>query len=160
MRDNARRWLKLCPDPPAEADPWEFFKTCVRNRFESPNLKYFTRARLYGLKQRTSVTKYIATFQDLCSQIDEITEPEALQAFLMGLKPSLQIHFAGNPTLRENLSTVMQVAESLDNVQYNSRNKQPFLWPHPAQEVSSESSSDSNPESFPEPMELDTMSRA
>jgi hypothetical protein len=144
MRDNARRWLKLCPATPDTADPWEYFKKCVQARFLSANHKYFSRSRLYELKQRGSVTKYIADFQDICSEIDDISEPEALQAFLMGLKPRIQVHFAGNPMLREDLSTVMQVAESLDNVQYQNRNRFPAQWSRPA-----------NQESFPQPMELD-----
>ncbi|KAF9545364.1 hypothetical protein EC957_011011 [Mortierella hygrophila] len=89
MRDNARQWLKLCPAAPENTDPWEYFK---------------------------KFTKYIAEFQDLCSQIDDITEPEALHTFLMGLEPAIQAHFTRNPTLRQDLNTVMQVAESLDNV--------------------------------------------
>ncbi|KAG0194972.1 hypothetical protein BGX33_004664, partial [Mortierella sp. NVP41] len=68
----------------------------------------------------------------------------------MGLKPSIQVHFAGNPMLRENLSTVMQVAESLDNVQYHNRNRLPVQWSRPAFKHRDQ------PESFPQPMELDS----
>lgn len=147
MRDNARRWLKLCPAAPDTVDPWEFFKRNIRKRFESPNLKFFARTRLYELKQKGSVTKYIADFQDICSQIEDITEPEALQTFLMGLKPQIQVHFAGNPALRVDLNTAMQVAESLDKVQYQNRNFFHAPWSHPA------------PETLPvaEPMDLDNV---
>jgi len=149
MRENARRWLKLCPATPENVDPWEHFKSCVLARFQSANHKFFARSKLNGLKQHGSVTKYIAAFQDLCSQIDDISEPEALQAFLMGLKPSIQIHFAGNPTLRQDLSTAMQIAESLDNVQYQNRNRPPVQWVRPASQTPVQS------ESFPQPMEID-----
>ncbi|KAG0331223.1 hypothetical protein BG005_005876, partial [Podila minutissima] len=90
---------------------------------------------------------YIADFQDLCAQIDDITEPEALQAFLMGLKPQIQVHFAGNPALRVNLNTAMQIAESLDKVQYHNRHFVPAQWSHPTSET------------LPtcEPMELDAL---
>ncbi|KAF9080135.1 hypothetical protein BGX29_005601, partial [Mortierella sp. GBA35] len=37
MRDNARRWLKLCPSAPENTDPWEYFKKCVLARFQSAN---------------------------------------------------------------------------------------------------------------------------
>jgi hypothetical protein len=99
-------------------DPWEHFKSCVLAQFQSANHKFFARSKLYELKQRGSVTKYNTTFQDICSQIDNISEPEALQAFLMGLKPSILVHFAGNPALQQDLSTAIHTAESLDNVQY------------------------------------------
>jgi hypothetical protein len=151
MRDNARRWLKLCPKAPESVDPWNHFKSCVLARFQSANHKFFARSKLYQLKQHNSVTKYIAAFQDICAQIDDLTEPEALQAFLMGLKPSIQTHFAGNPLLRENLSTVMQVAESLDNVQYQNRNRLPVQWVRPTSQIPAQS------ESFPQPMEIDAI---
>lgn len=77
-------------------------------------------------KQRGSVAKYIADFQDLITQIVDISGPEALQAFLHGLKPSIKNHFSGNPTLRSGLSTVMQIAESLDGAQYKNRNHFPL----------------------------------
>lgn len=149
MKDNARRWLKLCPATPAATDPWEHFKSCVRARFLSANHKDFARTRLLELKQRGSVTKYIADFQDLCSQIDDISEAEALANFKHGLKPNLQAHFSGNPTLAVDLSTVMQIAESLDKTQYKFRNFFPAQWPHNTLE------SPTHPESFPQPMELD-----
>ncbi|KAF9303797.1 hypothetical protein BGZ91_009055, partial [Linnemannia elongata] len=152
MRDNARRWLKLCPPAPENTNPWEYFKKCVLARFQSANHKYFARSKLYQLKQRNSVTKYIAEFQDLCSQIDDIMEPEALQVFLMGLKPAIQIHFAGNPTLRQDLNMVMQIAENLDNVQYQNRNRLVTPWPRPSFE------SRNNSETFPQPMDLDSTS--
>jgi hypothetical protein len=152
MRENARRWLKLCPATPAAIDPWEHFKSCVLARFQSANHKFFARSKLYELKQRGSVTKYIATFQDICSQIDDISEPEALQAFLMGLKPSIQVHFAGNPALRQDLSTAMHTAESLDNVQYQNRNRL-VQWSPPAPENYSQYD---QPESLPQPMDLDS----
>ena len=91
MRDNARRWLKLCPSAPDTIDPWNHFKSCILARFQSANHKFFAQSRLFQLKQRGSVTQYIATFQDICAQINDISEPEALQAFIMGLKPNIQV---------------------------------------------------------------------
>ncbi|KAG0349974.1 hypothetical protein BGX24_008281, partial [Mortierella sp. AD032] len=47
MRENARRWLKLCPATPENTDPWVHFKACVLARFQSANHKFFARSRLY-----------------------------------------------------------------------------------------------------------------
>ncbi|KAF9080459.1 hypothetical protein BGX29_005305 [Mortierella sp. GBA35] len=131
------------PPVPAGADPWDHFATQLRNRFESQNNAMFTRQKLYSLKQTGSVTKYISQFEDLKLRLDDFGEAEALNCFLMGLKPKLQEHFAGNPTLRTNLFTVQQIAESLDNKQHSFR----FNQYQPRQE------------SFPQPMDLDAMEK-
>ncbi|KAG0350537.1 hypothetical protein BGX24_008119, partial [Mortierella sp. AD032] len=68
----------------------------------------------------------------------------------MGLKPSIQAHFAGNPTLRQDLATVMQIAESLDSVQYQNQNRPPVQWSRPT------FGNPVQPESFPQPMDLDS----
>ncbi|KAF9367302.1 hypothetical protein BGX21_007570, partial [Mortierella sp. AD011] len=115
----------------------------------SPNAKFFARSKLYELKQRGSVTKYISEFEDLRSRIDDLGEAEAIQAFLNGLKPKLQEHFAGNPALRECLSTIMQIAESLDSVHHRNR----FL----AQPSFQFQQSDYN--DGPQPMEIDAVTK-
>ncbi|KAF9342266.1 hypothetical protein BGX26_007935, partial [Mortierella sp. AD094] len=86
--------------------------------------------------QRGSVTKYISDFEALRARISDITEGEAIQAFLNGLKPKLQEHFAGHPLYRQNLSTIKQIAESLDNVQYRNRNLFHAPTPVPYQQQS------------------------
>jgi hypothetical protein len=147
LRDNARRWVRTLPACSPTVDIWEYFQSSIKSRFQSPNMKFHARTKLYELKQRGSVTKYIATFEDLRSKIDDLGEPEAIQTFLNGLKPKLQEHFAGNPSLRQNLQTIMQIAESLDNIQYHNRAHfpQPRFVPTTTQE------------SFPQPMELDAI---
>ncbi|KAG0197220.1 hypothetical protein BGX33_000840, partial [Mortierella sp. NVP41] len=65
----------------------------------------------------------------------------------MGLKPKIREHFAGNPNLRTDLSTMMNIAECLDNEQFhNATEFQPStVKPH------------LHSESFPQPMDLDAM---
>ncbi|KAF9992898.1 hypothetical protein BGZ80_008368 [Entomortierella chlamydospora] len=122
LRDNARLWVKDYTSPTEDDDAWIHFKTGLTGRFDSPNKKYFARTRLWQLKQRGSVTKYITEFETLRAKIDDINEGEAIQAFLNGLKPKLQEHFAGHPIYHQDLSMIKQIAESLDNVQYRNRN--------------------------------------
>lgn len=144
LRDNASRWANNRPDTPEGVDVWIHFKECLISRFESPNAKFFARSRLYNLKQTGSVSSYIAEFDDLRSILTDFGEADAIQVFLNGLNPRLQEHFAGNPTLRTNLNTVMQIAESLDSV--HRRDQAVFHTPRvttPTQERTTE------------PMELD-----
>ncbi|KAF9103182.1 hypothetical protein BGX27_010692 [Mortierella sp. AM989] len=58
LRDNARRWAKQYVQHQSVNNSWESFKVVLLQRFESPNVKYFARSKLYKLKQRSSVTKY------------------------------------------------------------------------------------------------------
>jgi hypothetical protein len=92
------------------------------------------------------VTKDIAEFEKGRALLEDLSEPEAIQLFLNGLKPKIQEHFAGNPSLRTNLYSIMQIAESLDNVLF--KNKQShggFAMPRSQQQA------------FPQPMELDAI---
>ena len=136
LRDNARRWVRNLPQCPEGTDVWKHFQTNIRSRFQSPNAKFFARSKLYELKQRGPVTKYIAAFEDLSSKIDDLSEPEAMQAFLNGLKPKLQ-----------DLHMIMQIAESLDSVHHHNyvQLHPPRHTPHTVQDT------------FPQPMELDAM---
>ncbi|KAK3819028.1 MAG: Retrotransposon gag protein-domain-containing protein [Benniella sp.] len=150
LRDNARAWVRRLNAPMDHDNPWEHFKYHFLTRFQNPNVKFFARSTLYTLKQTGSVTKYIAEFEKCRAVLDDLTEPEAIQLFLNGLKPKLQEHFAGNPSLRTNLFNIMQVAESLDNALF--KYKQPrtgFVLPQ-TQPPST---------SYPQPMELDAVTQ-
>jgi hypothetical protein len=146
LRENARAWVRQLPPCPEGTDAWEYFKLNLKARFENPNSKFFARSKLYSLKQTGSVTKYIAEFEKGRAILEDLSEPEAIQLFLNGLKPKIQEHFAGNPSLRTDLYSIMQIAESLDDVLF--KNKQPhggFVTRQTQQQV------------FPQPMELDAM---
>lgn len=147
LRDNARRWVRNLPQCPEGTDVWKHFQDNIRSRFQSPNAKFFARSKLYELKQRGPVTKYIAAFEDLSSKIDDLSEPEAMQAFLNGLKPKLQEHFAGNPSLRQNLQMIMQIAESLDSVHHHN-----YVQLHAPRHTPQAMQG-----TFPQPMEVDAI---
>ncbi|KAF9347920.1 hypothetical protein BGX26_000642 [Mortierella sp. AD094] len=115
----------------------------------SPNAKYFARSKLYELKQRSSVTKYISEFENLHSRIDELGEAKVIQAFFNGLKPKLQVHFARNPSLHVNLAMIMQIAESLDNVHHQDQ----VIFQSPQQFQYS------NPDDGPQPMDINAVAK-
>jgi len=106
---------------------------------------------LHTLKQRGSVTKYNLQFETIRSVLDDFGEAEAMHCYFMGLKPKIREHFAGNPNLRTDLSTMMNIAECLDNEQFH--NAAEFQ----SSTVKSHSHPESFPQSFPQPMDLDAM---
>ncbi|KAF9080880.1 hypothetical protein BGX29_004925, partial [Mortierella sp. GBA35] len=142
------KWALHIPAATQGQDPWQHFGNLLCQRFQSRNAKFFARQKLHSLKQTGSVTKYNIQFETTRSVLDDFGEAEAMHCYFMGLKPKIREHFAGNPNLRTNLSTMMSIAENLDNEQFHNSY---FFKP-------SSSVSDPDPESFPQPMELDTMS--
>lgn len=148
------KWVVNLPPIPAGQEPWQFFKSLLRQRFQSRNAKFFARQKLYSLKQRGSVTKYNLQFDTLRSLLDDFGEADAMLCYFMGLKPKIREHFAGNPNLRVDLLTMMNIAESLDNEQYhNIAGFQSFSDKSPHHPESHHHVS-----SFPQPMDLDAMS--
>lgn len=131
LRGNARAWSRRTDTTTASASiAWDHFKTLIIRRFGSPNKTFMARDKLYGLKQTKSATNYIYEFEKLQAQIETLSEEEAITLFIRGLKPKLQEHFAGNPELRMDLSKMMEIAESLDNVIYKTKENQNY-WIRP-----------------------------
>ncbi|KAG0273691.1 hypothetical protein BGZ96_004701 [Linnemannia gamsii] len=152
MDGLARKWSLTVPAAPENKDPWEHFGTRFVQRFGSNNNQLFAKQKLHQLKQTGSVTKYNLQFETLRLQIDDLPESQALDYYLMGLKPKLQEHFASITDMPTDLGTVMAIAERIDNVQYRIlRNSHSF------QSRNEFKSSSSHSESFPQPMELDAM---
>jgi len=157
MGGLARKWSLTVPAAPENKDPWEYFGTRFVQRFGSNNNQLFAKQKLHQLKQLGSVTKYNLQFETLRLQIDDLPKSQALDYYLMGLKPKLQEHFASITDMPTDLSTIMAVAERIDNVQYRIlRNSHNFQFQNEFK--SSSSHFGSRPESFPQPMELDAMS--
>ncbi|KAG0352854.1 hypothetical protein BGX24_007438, partial [Mortierella sp. AD032] len=153
----ARKWSLTVPAAPENKDPWEHFGTRFVQRFGSNNNQLFAKQKLHQLKQLGSVTKYNLQFETLRLQIDNLPESQALDYYLMGLKPKLQEHFASITDMPTDLSIVMAIAERIDNVQYRtSRNPHSFQSKNEFKPSSPHSSSYA--ESFPQPMELDAIS--
>ena len=142
------KWAVHLPTAPKGQDPWQHFCNLLLQRFQSSNSKLFARQKLYSLKQDKSVTKYNYQFETLRAVLDDFSEAEARHCYFMGLKPKIREHFAGNPALRTDLSSMMAIAESLDNEQFH--NSMNFR--------STSFRTYSRSESFPQPMELDAMS--
>lgn len=142
------KWAVHVPAAPHGQDPWQHFSSLLCQRFQNRNAKFFARQKLHELKQRGSVTKYNIQFETNRAVLDDFSEAEAIHCYFMGLKPKIREHFAGNPSLRTNLSTMMNIAESLDNEQFhNVAHSQPsYVKSH------------SHFESYPQPMEVDAMS--
>ncbi|KAF9112527.1 hypothetical protein BGW39_004029 [Mortierella sp. 14UC] len=157
MGGLARKWSLTVTAAPENKDPWEHFGTRFVQRFGSNNNQLFAKQKLHQLKQLGSVTKYNLQFETLRLQVDNLPESQALDYYLMGLKPKLQEHFASITDMPTDLSTVMAIAERIDNVQYRiSRN--PHNFQSKTEFKSSNPHASSHAESFPQPMELDAMS--
>lgn len=123
LRDVAADWAQLnLPLLLDESLLWETFKIKLSGRFENVNAAEIAREKIYDLKQKASVSRYIREFEKLHTQACNIMDAEAMTCFLRGLKPQIRLHFAGNPTLVTSLSSVQHIAESYDRIQFQFRN--------------------------------------
>src|SRR3546814_6883210 len=66
----------------------------------------------------TLFRSYIAEFEKCRALLEDLSEPEAIQLFLNGLKPKLQEHFAGNPSLRTRSEEHTSELQSLMRISY------------------------------------------
>lgn len=147
LRDVAADWAQLnLPLLLDESLLWETFKAKLSGRFENVNAAEIAREKIYDLKQKTDVSRYIREFEKLHTQARNLTDAEAMTCFLRGLKPQIRLHFAGNPTLATTLSNVQHIAESYDRVQFRFRNVLPTTFHKPAYDPMA-----------PGPMDLDAM---
>ncbi|OLY82953.1 hypothetical protein AYI68_g2919 [Smittium mucronatum] len=88
------------------------FKVEIKKRFQSPQRKRRLRDGLYQLKQRNPAIEYAEKFQRICTAIGSVTEEEALENFIRGLKVNIRnLVLVQDPSY---LSDAMKMAETFD----------------------------------------------
>ena len=84
-----RSRVEVRRDAPVE---WNAFKAAVRERFEPVAASQTARAELYGLSQgNNSVAHYQEHFFKLIQLINDMSETDQVERFVLGLKPSIAI---------------------------------------------------------------------
>jgi hypothetical protein len=70
-----------------EIETWDDFKKELTSRFQAVNAVRAARDRLANIRREKTVRGYVEAFQNLVMQIPDITNAEALDRFVRGLKP-------------------------------------------------------------------------
>jgi hypothetical protein len=98
----------------SEIETWVDFKKELTSRFQAVNAVRAARDRLANIRQEKTVRGYVKAFQNLVMQIPDITNAEALDRFVRGLKPRTKHEVV----MREpcNLEEAIHLADWFDSL--------------------------------------------
>ena len=91
----------------------------MEKEFGPVNSKARARDEIYELRQKSSVSSFLYTFQTLSLQIDDMAESERKFLFLRGLKPSIrrQVELQQPETFEE----IAGIAERTDRIEWSAK---------------------------------------
>jgi hypothetical protein len=148
LKDTAAKWYSAMQmrDPP-ELTTWAIFVTKLRQQFVHLDQKWVARNSLHNLRQEGTVRDYSVKFRHLYILVPDMSEPDALDKYVRGLKD-----FAFKVWRRkyQTLEEAIVYAEELDlEVQQKKELKGDSKFTGPVSDKSRRGSSRSN--FFPQP---------
>ena len=115
-------WMGLVAQQP-NADgsqvTWQMFYDGLIAMFKPVNAKKVARDKLAVLNQTHSVVRYNSEFQQLCLQINDISEAEKLDKYIRGLKSAIREKVELDEP--RTLADAMSKAQRIDSITYHSR---------------------------------------
>ncbi|KAG2191851.1 hypothetical protein INT47_002866, partial [Mucor saturninus] len=143
LRDRADVWWRRLEDNGTRTSDWRTFTRLLNDNFRPVHSIQNARDRIRSLRQSGSIESYIDTFQDLRMDIPSMTEDEALDRFVNGLRPETRCQVRFREPL--DLAEAARTALAYEN------GRRPTPMPRP--EVVPQYNSDNGPT----PMDLDAM---
>lgn len=95
---------------------WEEFSDLIKEEFISPEYQQNILQKLSQLKQTSSVSLFIETFENLMLQLPMIPDLVSQGYFLAGLKQNIAGHITNNSSNLENLESVKRAALRFDEL--------------------------------------------
>ncbi|KAG1440621.1 hypothetical protein G6F55_013446 [Rhizopus delemar] len=92
LRDRAQKWWNQLSQKNEESTTWEKFKVDLEYSFKPSYSEHAARDRLASIKQNRSVAEYVDEFQDVLLDLPRVSDDEALDRFVRGLKDDARIH--------------------------------------------------------------------
>ncbi|KAG1488037.1 hypothetical protein G6F54_012300 [Rhizopus delemar] len=92
LRGRAQKWWNQLSQKNEESVTWEKFKIDLEYAFKPSYSEQSARDRLASIKQTTSVSEYADAFQDILLDLPRVSDDEALDRFVRGLKNDVRIH--------------------------------------------------------------------
>ncbi|KAG1322416.1 hypothetical protein G6F62_010257 [Rhizopus arrhizus] len=92
LRGRAQKWWNQLSQKKAESTTWERFKIDLEYAFKPSYSEQSARDKLASIKQMTSVSEYADAFQDILLDLPRVSDDEALDRFVRGLKDDVRIH--------------------------------------------------------------------
>ena len=129
FRGSAQTWWRHFASQPAQLDAmtWDGFKDAIRSRWQVVNPVRVARDRISTLRQLGSVQDFTQRFLDLKVQIPSMTDEEAVDKYVRGLKPHIRRDLEqlmareGEKSLEE----LIRFADRTDSVDFQSRRYRP-----------------------------------
>ncbi|KAG0975536.1 hypothetical protein G6F57_011275 [Rhizopus arrhizus] len=92
LRGRAQKWWNQLVQRNETLTTWERFKLLLDFAFKPAYSEQAARDKLANSKQVTSVVDYVDNFQDILLDLPRISDDEALDRFVRGLKNDVRIH--------------------------------------------------------------------
>ena len=159
MIDDASRWYEqLSEITEATIDgqklsAYQVFKFKFRQRFINANDAEDAFDQIKNLQQKRSVNEYVTLFTRYHSRLTEFTDKDAVRFFCSGLKPELHQLVDNHPDIaKDDINGLIALTERLDKMNKSERQ---FSRSH--HKPNFYSSSYVKEETFPQPMDLDSV---
>jgi len=120
LEGNARIWWKSQVKNGTESKTWKNFQKDISQQFSRIDESRKARDRLRKLSQKTSVQQYIAEFNALVYEINDITDSEKYHRFKDGLKWQVKNEM-DRLDINADLTTLMRKAQQFDDLQFYQR---------------------------------------
>ncbi|KAG1271016.1 hypothetical protein G6F65_012699 [Rhizopus arrhizus] len=92
LRGRSQKWWNHITQKQEEPQTWEKFKHDLEYAFKPSYSEQAARDRLANIKQTSSITEYADAFQDILLDLPRVSDDEALDRFVRGLKDKARIH--------------------------------------------------------------------
>ena len=102
-------------------DKWTTFVNAMRQKWLAVNPVRAARDKIHNLRQITSVDDYTRRFLDLRIRISDMTDAEASDRYVRGLKQAIRVECLkaaaeASPTAPVSLDTFIRIADSMDSI--------------------------------------------
>jgi chemotaxis protein histidine kinase CheA len=120
-------WRHLASSRDVSTMTWAEFRAAIQTRWQLVNTVRTARDRIANIRQLTSVQDFTQRFLDLKVQIPAMTEEEAIDKYVRGLKPGIRRDLEqlmareGDRTLEE----LIRYADRTDSIDFQARRYRP-----------------------------------
>ena len=157
LADEAATWWRLHCDRVERGDmpppvTWWALRALMLEQFTETNRLTNVQDAFDRVRQKSSVTKYIAEFQAIVLELPEVNEMQRVHRFIRGLKRQVQVHVWAHAPV--TLAHAMRVADSIDQAMYNSQGGAPSGGFHGSRNGQASSGAGQGDRQNAEPMQL------
>jgi hypothetical protein len=119
LRDNAKAWWRSLSSQNKIPANYEDFETLLQTAFRPSDSVRSARNQLASLQQNGSVQAYVVRFRDLLLEIPDVSEAEALDRFIRGLRDKTRLEVEHRDP--SSLEDAIKIAERFDSIVFSQK---------------------------------------